>query len=255
MDGGAWQRNCDTTGMFWFDSPRDVVRVSGPDAQTYLQSQLSQDLRSMTDGDSAWSFVLQPTGKVDVLLRITRNDAETFILDTDAGFGEVMVARLNRFKIRVKADIETVGWRCVALRGDDANSVAGVVAWGDGVDLLGADVTPPTQAVAGTEEQFELLRIEAAWPRMGAEITPGESVPAESGVISAAVSFTKGCYPGQELVERMDSRGASAPRSVRRVTVAEGSAPGDGYEVDGVEVGTITSVIGTEALALVKRGA
>ena len=92
--------------MFWCEYPRDVVQVVGPDAASYLQSQLSQDLRSLQVGESAWSFVLQPTGRVEVLLRVWRTADETFVLDTDAGFGAAMVARLHRFKIRVKADIE-----------------------------------------------------------------------------------------------------------------------------------------------------
>ena len=250
-----WSMGCDTGRMFWFEYPRDVVRVHGPDAQTYLQSQLSQDLRSMADGGSAWSFVLQPTGKVDVLLRVWRVGAEEFVLDTDAAFGDVMVARLNRFKIRVKADIERLDWRCIAVRGEGAAAVAGLASWGDGVDLLGADVRPPTEATVGTAEQFELLRIAAAWPQMGAEVLPGETIPAQTGITDVAVSFTKGCYPGQELVERMDSRGASAPRTVQRVAVPAGAQAGDDYLVDGVVVGSITSVVGVDALALVKRGA
>ncbi|HRB04298.1 MAG TPA: hypothetical protein PLP26_13085, partial [Ilumatobacteraceae bacterium] len=58
--------------QFWTEYPRDVVQVAGADALTYLQSQLSQDLRSLQVGQSVWSFVLQPTGKVEVLLRVWR---------------------------------------------------------------------------------------------------------------------------------------------------------------------------------------
>ena len=68
-----------------------------------------------------------------------------------------------------------------------------------------------------------------------------------------AVSFTKGCYPGQELVERMDSRAAEAPRSLRRLDVAAGSAAGDPIVDDGAEVGVLTSVSGTRAIGWVKR--
>ena len=67
----------------------------------------------------------------------------------------------------------------------------------------------------GTLDELERLRIEDGWPAMGAEIVPGETIPAETGVVPVAVDFKKGCYPGQELVERMDSRGASAPRRLR----------------------------------------
>jgi folate-binding protein YgfZ len=245
--------------MFWIRSARDVVSVTGPDAASYLQSQVSNDLRPMAVGDSQWSFVLQPTGKVDVLLRVWRTGDEQFVLDTDAGAGEVMIARLNRFKIRVKAEIEALQWECVAVRGDGAATAAeraqGVVAWADGFDLLGADVTPPADASVGTADQFLQARIDAAWPAMFSEIMPGETIPAETNIAAVAVSFTKGCYPGQELVERMDSRGSSAPRLLQRVTVPAGTTAGQPYLIDGVPSGVVTSVLGTSALAMVKRSA
>lgn len=241
-----------TVGMFWYAVPRDVVEVAGADAASYLQSQLSNDLRPLAVGGSLWSFVLQPTGKVDVLLRVWRTGDESFVLDTDVGFGEAMIARLNRFKIRVKADISPLDWHCIAIRG---GAHEGLVAWGDGADLLGADVVAPTGVEPGTSEQFLAARIEAAWPAMGSEIVPGETIPAETGITSAAVSFTKGCYPGQELVERMDSRGASAPRLLQVVDVPAGAAAGDAVLRDGAEIGVITSVVGVRALAYVKRSA
>jgi folate-binding protein YgfZ len=248
--------------MFWSEYPRDVVRVAGPDAATYLQSQVSQDLRSLAVGASAWTFLLEPTGKVVVLARVRRVADDEFVFDTDAGFGEAMTARLTRFKIRVKAEVESLDWRCVAVRPeDDDQSTADIAvvdgalpSWGGGVDLLGPVVEPPS-CRAGTSDDLRAARIDAAWPAMGSEIVPGETIPAETGVVPVAVSFTKGCYPGQELVERMDSRSASAPRHVERVEVAAGTAPGDPYLVDGAEVGVITSVAGTAALALVRRSA
>ena len=235
---------------FWTEYPRDVVQVAGADALTYLQSQLSQDLRPLQVGQSMWSFVLQPTGKVDVLLRVWRTAGDTFVLDTDAGFGEVLTARLNRFKIRVKADIAPLDWTCIAVRGgvdgdgDGGGQVEGVASWGGGVDLLGPGVQPPDGVAHGTSEDLLAARIDAVWPQMGAEITPGETIPAETGITSEAVSFTKGCYPGQELVERMDSRGATAPKLLQRIVIG-----------DGEPTGTVTSVSGTNALAYVKRSA
>ena len=76
--------------------------------------------------------------------------------------------------------------------------------------------------------------------------------------MSVAVNFTKGCYPGQELVERMDSRQSQAPRQLRIVTVEPGAKPGDSVfdpVEPGVAVGELTSVVGDRALAYVKRGA
>jgi tRNA-modifying protein YgfZ len=245
---------CDTDGMFWSPYPRDVVQVAGPDAATFLHSQLSQEIRPLAVGESAWSFLLQPTGKIEVLLRIQRVGEESFVLDTDVGFGDAMVARLNRFKIRVKVEISKLAWICIAVRGEGAAAVTGGLAsWGDGVDLLGEAPAAPQGAVAGSADDLLAARIEASWPAMGSEITPGETIPGETGVVAVAVNFTKGCYPGQELVERMDSRGASAPKSLQRVTVPVGTVVGDDYTIDGKAAGVVTSVHGETALAMVKR--
>ncbi|MCU1360961.1 MAG: hypothetical protein JWN99_2250 [Ilumatobacteraceae bacterium] len=241
--------------MFWIETPRDVVTVIGPDAASYLQSQVSNDLRPMAVGDSRWAFLLQPTGKIDVLVRVWRRGEEEFVVDTDAGAGDVMIARLNRFKIRVKADIESVDWTCIAVRGQGASDLAGVVAWGDGIDLLGPDVQPPAGVPHGSADDMSLARIQAVWPVMFAEIEPGSTIPAETGITDLAVSFTKGCYPGQELVERMDSRGSSAPRLLQSVHVPLGTQAGQPYQIDGVDSGVVTTVFGTTALALVKRSA
>ena len=70
---------------FWAEYPRDVVRIVGADAATYLQSQVSQDLRQLAVGASVWSFVLEPAGKIDALMRIFRVGEEEFVLDTDSG--------------------------------------------------------------------------------------------------------------------------------------------------------------------------
>lgn len=205
----------DTT---WLGDRRDVVVIEGPDASTYLHSQASQDLRGMAVGDERWTFFLQPTGKVDVLARVTMVGDESFRLDTDPGFGEVLEARLNRFKIRVKA---TVTSEPISPGSADANE--------DG-------------------------RIAAMWPKMGVEIVPGETIPAETGLDDVAISFTKGCYPGQELVERMDSRGSTAPRHLSVLPRRDNDESGTDVVRDGEKIGTITSVGSTQVLAYLKRG-
>jgi tRNA-modifying protein YgfZ len=197
--------------------PRDVVVVEGPDALSYLQSQVSQDLSDVEVGGSAWTLVLEPTGKVASLARVSRTSDERFELDTDAGYGSGLLARLDRFKIRVKAETSLIA---------------------AGVDM------PPRN---------ESERIELGWPAMGHELVPGETVPQGTGLTRIAVSFTKGCYPGQELVERMDSRGAEAPRTLRRLDVPEGSSAGDPVRDGDQEVGEITTVVLTRALGWVKR--
>ena len=172
----------------------------------------------MAVGESRWTFLLQPTGRVEVLARVTMIGDETFRLDTDPGFGPVLEARLNRFKIRVKATVALVDDRAGSLAADDD------------------------------------ARIAACWPKMGAEIIPGETIPAETGLADVAVSFTKGCYPGQELVERMDSRGSTAPRHLSVLPRRPDDVPGAAVCHDGAVIGTITSVGTTQVLAYIKRG-
>lgn len=199
---------------------RDVVVVTGPDAASYLQSQVSQELRPMQVGDSRWSLVLEPTGKVTALVRITRTGDQEFELETDAGYGDGLAARLRKFMIRVDAQIE---------------------------------LRPAADGEPGAE--FERRRVEAGWPRMGAEIRSGETIPASTGVVRVAVDFAKGCYPGQELVERMDSRGADAPVKLRIVDVADGTAVGAPVlDAEGAEAGVVTSVVENAALAAIRRG-
>jgi tRNA-modifying protein YgfZ len=195
---------------------RATVIVEGPDAVTYLHSQVSQDVASMNVGDQRWTFVLEPTGKVTALARMTRVAHERFVLDVEADALDALVARLSRFKIRVKADI-TAGEPVAPVYASDAE------------------------------------RIEAGWPAMGAEIVSGETIPAETGVVDEAVVFTKGCYPGQELVERMDSRGSTAPRFVRKLVASAEMVAGSIISLDGKDVGRVTSSAGSVALGVVHR--
>jgi folate-binding protein YgfZ len=97
-----------------------------------------------------------------------------------------------------------------------------------------------------------MFRVDARWPRLGVDILVGD-IPATTGVVSAAVSFTKGCYPGQELVERMDSRGADAPVNLRVIS-RDGVGVGSRVEVSPQDTGTVTSVGFTKAFVRVGRG-
>ena len=239
---------------------RDVVTVTGPDATTYLQGQLSQDVAALAVGDAAWSFVLQPQGKVDTWMRVDRAAPETFRLDTDAGAGSGLVARLERFKLRTKVEIAlATDVPVLAVRG--AEVLDGVPCGWPGV--AGSDVFDPDPAALPTDLPvdvrpldllgYEALRIRAGVPRMGAEITP-DTIPAELGqwVIDASVSFTKGCYTGQELVARIDSRGGNVPRHLRGL-VGPGLVVGESVLVGDRSVGTVTSSSGEVGLALLHR--
>ena len=248
---------------------RDVVRVSGPDASAYLQGQISQDVESVAAGESAWSLLLQPQGRIDAWFRLTRQGSDEFILDVDAGHGPGLVERLERFKLRVDVEVEALeGWHLMAVKGPKAYSAAGQLAgvgvgdlaavevraavdWPvyEGVDLLFSGPVPdpdawPDGLIEADWADLEVLRIRAGWPVMGAEIGP-RTIPAELGpsLISKSVSFTKGCYAGQELVARIDSRGGNVPRPLRLIEIAgaDDLGPGTAVTVDGETVGEVTS--------------
>lgn len=245
---------------------RDVIRIAGPDTISYLQGQLSQDVARLAIGASAFTFLLEPQGKVSAWGRITRIADDAIIFDVDHGFADVAIARLTRFKLRTKADIEQLGWTTLAIRGAASLDTVGpgLVAGFDwhgfeGVDLIGADVEVPAGVAVGNAVEYERRRIEAGVPAMGHELD-ASTIPAEAGevIIDKSVSFTKGCYTGQELVARVDSRGNNTPRRLRLVRVDNG-VPEAGSEllVDDKVVGKLTSVAasdgGAVALAYVQR--
>jgi folate-binding protein YgfZ len=171
------------------------------------------------------------------------------------------VERLERFKIRVKAELEPLAWRCLALRGEGAHAAAEAAAAGaagtagtlvldadwpglPGVDLLGPDPAVPPGVEVGDLDSYEALRVRAGVPAMGSELDQS-TIPEEAGVVGRTVSFTKGCYTGQELVARIDSRGGNVPRRLRRIVPAAGAVPPPGatlHRPDGKQVGAVTSV-------------
>ncbi|MGI8492229.1 MAG: YgfZ/GcvT domain-containing protein [Acidimicrobiales bacterium] len=251
---------------------RDFVTASGPDAGVFLQGQLSQDVLGLRQDHSAWSWVLQPTGKVDALVRITRRADDAFVLDTDRRWGEALVARLGRFRLRSKLDLEVADWACLGLRGPEVRRLAaslGITVGGDlaagplaidaswpglpGVDLVAPTVEVPPGVALASGEDYEALRIEAGIPRMGAELDE-RTIPAETGLVPLTVDFNKGCYTGQELVARIDSRGSRVARHLRVLRIDGPAAAGatlhhGGQLYQGVqlyqggrEVGVLTSV-------------
>jgi folate-binding protein YgfZ len=234
-------------GAVWL--PRDFLRVAGPDALAFLDGQLSQDVKALAVGAGVDSLLLQPNGKVVALVRVTRQSDEDFVLDTDAGAGDAVMARLERFKLRTKATTEPLtDWRCLAVRGPRAHDVAdGLSAdWAGlpGVDVIGPDVAVPAGVELVADDAYEAARIEAGVPVVGRELTE-QTIPAEAdAVVERAVSFTKGCYTGQELVARVDSRGGNVPRHLRGVELDTDEVPAAGTpltDTAGATVGTITS--------------
>ena len=199
---------------------RDVVRVFGPDTWTFLQNLLSQDVSDLGDGDRRTTLLLTPQGKVDVVASIAR-DGDDAVLETEPGFGEQLVASLTRFKIRTKVDFA---------------------------------VTPAATVDTTTFALAEAERIRAGVPRLGADLD-ASVIPQEAFLERDAVSFTKGCFIGQELVCRIDSRG-HVNRFLRHIVPDDPAVllpVGGEVVVNEKVVGTITSSATGVALGFVRR--
>lgn len=242
---------------------REVILAEGPETLAYLHGQLSQALDDLAVGESRWSFLLDPRGKVEAHLRVHRLADEVCVLDTDPAVAEAALTSLDRFKLRTRTSFHRPGWGAVSVRGDGADAVAARVTavvdhtdvlgvW-SGHDLLGPDVAVPEGVTEIEAAGWERARIDAGVPVSGQDVT-GDTIPQESGLVPVSVSFTKGCYRGQELVERIDSRGA-VRRRLRRLAVAGPATVGEELQVDGDRVvGRLTSVAPGPGGAIVALG-
>ena len=245
--------------IYWADVARDVIIVQGDDAQTFLHSQLANDIASLAVGASIHSLLLEPTGHVSALVRVVRHEDTVFTLDLDAGFADEVIVRLQRFVLRAKVTLRRSDWLVRAFRGTDAMREVGVGPgraipyWGseDEIDVVGDVSLLPTLGEVTEPERIDYSRADARWPKLGVDVLVGD-IPGTTGILSVAVSFTKGCYPGQELVERMDSRGTMAPVVVRALP-REGLGVGARVMEDDNSVGTVISIGSRIALARIAR--
>ena len=219
-------------------------------------------------------MLLEPKGKLVVDMHAAHVGADEWWCVCEQGFGPVLASGLLRFRIRVKVEIEdrSASVAALAVRGPDAPAVGGAAAerhgcvvvrvdWPDapGVELLGpADAVTAVAAEladGGATEvdaaAYELLRVEAGVPRQGYDID--ESTIAQEAYLERdAVSFTKGCFLGQELVCRIDTRGR-VNRLLRRLRADAPLTRGSAVVVDGKEVGAVTTAAGTVALATIRH--
>jgi folate-binding protein YgfZ len=264
-------------------SPHGLVVVTGADATSFLQSLVSQDLEPIGDGEGARSLLLSPKGKLDAEFRVLHVGDEWW-LDGEAEVGPKIAQALARYRIRVKVEIEDRSAATGLL------TLVGAVPAGlpvtphghtelDGLRVIrtdwagtaGADFLGPRDRVRAELERraaeadvwdpdgFERFRIESGQARYGRDIDES-TIPQEAFLDRDAVSFTKGCFLGQELVARIDSRG-HVNRYLRQLRSEGASAPPAGATVvaDGREVGAVTSATASEdgehasALAMVRR--
>lgn len=189
-------------------STSQLVVLAGPDARSYLQGQVTQDLAVLDVGSSAWSAVLDPRGTIVALGVVHIRADDELALEVPMGVADATLARLRRFVLRAK----------VELRGP---------------------LEPPGVPEPGLSS--ELARINAGVP--GVAELARELVPhaLDEALLERCVSYTKGCYPGQELVARMRARHATPPYVLRRATLSASVAPGAAVGDPALQ-GAVTSI-------------
>jgi tRNA-modifying protein YgfZ len=269
-------------------SQRGKILVSGPDAAEYLQGQLTNDVEALEVGDGQYAALLDRKGHMQADMRILRRAAEEIWIDTEAEALAATLRHLSMYSIGREVGVEDVtattailsliGPRAIEIAGTAAlpehaceeTGVGGVACLAagtrDGVDLIAAvaeasrlrEALREAGAVAVGSEAAEILRIEAGVPRFGAEMTT-ETMPAEAGIVEDAVSFTKGCYIGQETVARLHYKGRPN-RHLRGLRLSAPVAGGVPLRLGEKEVGRVggacvSPAFGPIALAILRREA
>jgi tRNA-modifying protein YgfZ len=215
--------------------PRDYVGVRGPDAESYLQALVTNDVESLGPGEACEALLLTPKARVVAPMVVLRRAADDYLLLTEPGLGEPLRGTLLRSRFAAKCEIELEEHTSAVVLG----GTEGIPTSDYGVEAVEAldQSLEPTLA----EGELELLRIRAGTPRYGREIDD-RVLPAEAGLDARAIDFAKGCYVGQEPVARQHYRGR-VNRSLRVLAVDGTGLPEYDAELvrDGKAVGRVTS--------------
>ena len=216
--------------------PRAFVRVAGPDAAALLQRLVSNDVEALEPGESCAALLLTAKARVIAPLVVLRRGEHEFLLLTEPELGDRVRAHLTRMRLAARAEIEPEEHSSYVVLG---TSDGGIPSFDYGVPAVEVLDSPEEPSLA--DEELELLRIRARTPRFGREIDD-RVLPAEAGLVERAVSFTKGCYPGQEPIARLHYRG-HANRGLRVLELESAAAPAYDAEVRHGErvVGRVTS--------------
>jgi tRNA-modifying protein YgfZ len=210
---------------------RDFVRVAGLDAADYLQRMVSNDVESLAAGEACPALLLTAKARVLAPLVVLRRADDDFLVLTEPGLGEVVRAHLVRMRLRAECEIEPEEHGSVLVFGGGL---------GFATDWPGArEVLDHVVEVTLSAEELELRRIENGVPRWAHEIDD-RILPAEAGLDATHVSFSKGCYPGQEPVARLHFRG-HPNRGLRVLELEEVPEPDATLLHDGREIGRVTS--------------
>ncbi|MGI9019794.1 MAG: YgfZ/GcvT domain-containing protein [Solirubrobacterales bacterium] len=268
---------------------RVVIEVTGADAADYLQGQLTQDVEPIEPGSGAYAALLDRKGHMQGDMRVLRLAEERFLLDLEPEASAAVIRHLSTYKIGRDAEINdaSAGYALISVIGPGAARMTGApplaaegshtemsfggvecraVASDLGLDLLLAPKDTGALAaslaaagIASVEEAAaEIVRVEAGRPRFGREMTT-ETIPQEAGINERAISFSKGCYIGQETVARLHYKG-KPNRHLRGLRSDAVLAAGEKIRAGEKVVGTVGTAVlspalGPLALAVVRREA
>jgi folate-binding protein YgfZ len=223
---------------------RGYVAVTGPEAADFLERMVSNEVASLEAGEARLALLLTPKGRIVAPLRVVREGPEAFLVITEAELAEIVASALLRARFAAKCEIEARPYR-------------GYLRFGEGEGIRNDDYGVEAfeswdeeELEAASADELEPLRIDAATPAWGKELD--ESIlPAEAGLDETHISFTKGCYPGQEPIARLHYRGH--PNRRLRVLEVEAASLGDEILHGEKAVGRVTSAVPGRALGYVRR--
>lgn len=232
---------------------RAVLEISGEDRLTFLQGLVSNDVTKARADQAVWAALLTPQGKwlADFFVLA---DGERLLLDVERGQAAMLAQKLSRFRLRAKVAIAALDWHVHVAWGGTPDP-AGTVAAPDprlpeaGWRLLSPALLPAT----ATPEEWDAHRLALGLPDGSRDLEADKTVLLEAGFDElAGVSWTKGCYMGQELTARTKYRGLIKRRLVPVVLAGDLPPPGTPVLRDGTEVGTLRSGRDRAALATLR---
>jgi folate-binding protein YgfZ len=223
---------------------RGYVAVSGPEAAQFLERMVSNEVSSLEPGEARPALLLTPKSRIVAPLRAVREGPDAFLLITESSLAETVAQNLLRARFAARCEIELKPYRGYVRLGPGEgirNGDYGVEAWESWAE---------EERDAASVGELEPLRIEAGTPLWGRELDE-TILPAEAGLDETHVSFTKGCYPGQEPIARLHYRGR--PNRRLRVLEVADAKPGDQIVHEGKAVGRVTSAFPGRGLGYVRR--
>ena len=228
---------------------RVVARVTGEDPIAFLDATTTQDLSGLKPEHSALTCMLDEKGRILAELRATALPDGTVLIDAEQAARDAITGWLAKVAPLSGCEVvdETSRWTMIAVRGARAaehipgDAIAIEVDWGlTGYDVI-ADAPVEVDGVSMSAADYEAARIAAGRPRFGVDFDDTTHI-AETPLIARAVSFTKGCYPGQESVARVQNLGRIRKRLVGlEFEGADVPSVGTTLTAESLEVGRVTS--------------